>query len=307
VSQKVASAALVEALDGSGLYTEQRNLELFQQVPPELRLTEFSPRTLPDHPAFRWRLGCRPEWRGFDLGPLPEAMQRDFAYCLWRVVDSGLTINPPYWQLVSWFIHLAEDVRAAGRPPLRSLIDRSIAEWEHELIKERARRLGKMGWPKFGTGVFRRSYRHLVIAYDPREWWQHDAWSPRFDARIPLRDHEPGAARAGFDFTVIEQPWLRAALKWQLKTALDCNGRLRCDRTARARAGKWEGRHARSCSSLCHRSSGIDAACAQTIRTETHDLPGAACGFEPLSTCVTRQMAAKATPYTTLTSTLGRS
>ena len=56
MSQKVASAGLVEALDGSGLYTEQRNLELWQQVPPELRLTEFSPRTLPDHPAFRWRL-----------------------------------------------------------------------------------------------------------------------------------------------------------------------------------------------------------------------------------------------------------
>lgn len=55
----VASAALVEALDGSGLYTEERNLGLWQQVPAELRLTEFSPRTLPDHPAFRWRLGCR--------------------------------------------------------------------------------------------------------------------------------------------------------------------------------------------------------------------------------------------------------
>jgi integrase len=221
VSQKVASAALIEALDGSGLYTEQRNLELWQQVPPELRLTEFSPRTLPDHPAFRWRLGCRPEWRGFDLGPLPEPMQRDFAYCVWRVVDSGLTINPPYWQLVNWFIHLTEDVRAAGRPPLRSLIDRSVAEWEHELLKERAHRRGKLGWPKFGTGIVRRSYRHLLIAYDPREWWQHDAWSPRFDARIPLRDHEPAVARAGYDFTVIAQPWLREALKWQLKIALE--------------------------------------------------------------------------------------
>ena len=51
----VASAALVEALDGSGLYTEERNLALWQQVPAELRRTEFSPRTLPDHPAFRWR------------------------------------------------------------------------------------------------------------------------------------------------------------------------------------------------------------------------------------------------------------
>jgi integrase len=221
VSSKVASAALVEALDGSGLYTEQRNLELWQQVPPELRLTEFSPRTLPDHPAFRWRLGCQPEWRGFDLGPLPEPMQHDFAYCLWRVVDSGLTITGPYALLVNWFSYLAEDQRQAGQPPLRSLIDRSIPEWEHDLVMERARRRGKLGWPKFGTGIFRRSYRHLLIAYDPREWWQHDAWSPRFDARIPLRDHEPAAARAGFDFTVIEQAWLRNALKWQLKTALE--------------------------------------------------------------------------------------
>jgi integrase len=220
VSQ-VASAALVEALDGSGLYTEQRNLELWQQVPAELRLTEFSPRTLPDHPAFRWRLECRPEWRGFDLGPLPEPMQRDFAYCLWRVVDSGLTITAPYALLVNWFVYLAEDVRLAGRPPLRSLIDRSASQWEHELIKERARRRGKIGWPKFGPGLFRRSYRHLLIAYDPREWWQHDAWSPRFDARVPLRDHEPAVARAGYDFTVIEQSWLREALKWQLKIALE--------------------------------------------------------------------------------------
>ena len=221
MSQKVASAGLVEALDGSGLYSDERNLELWQQVPPELRLTEFSPRTLADHPAFRWRLGCRPEWRGFDLGPLPEPMQRDFAYCLWRVVDSGLTITAPYMLLVNWFIYLADDLHRAGRPPLRSLIDRSISEWEHELIKERARRRGKFGWPKFGTAVFRRSYRHLLIAYDPREWWQHDAWSPRFDARIPLREHEPAVARAGYDFTVIEQPWLREALKWQLKTALE--------------------------------------------------------------------------------------
>ncbi|HET6864937.1 MAG TPA: tyrosine-type recombinase/integrase [Solirubrobacteraceae bacterium] len=221
MSQKVASAALVDALDGSGLYTEPRNLALWQQVPAELRLTEFSPCTLPDHPAFRWRLGCRPEWRGFDLGPLPEPMQRDFAYCLWRVIDSGLTITAPYARLVNWLIRLAEDLRLAGRPPLRSLIDRPASDWEHELVKERARRNGKLGWPHWGAGIFRRCYRHLLIAYDPREWWQHDAWSPRFDARIPLRDHEPAVARAGYDFTVIEQRWLRAALKWQLKTALE--------------------------------------------------------------------------------------
>ena len=221
MSQKVASAALVQALDGSGLYTPERNLAIFEQVPPELRLTEFSSRTLPDHPAFHWRLEGRATWRGFDLGLLPEPMQRDFAYCLWRVIDSGLQITAPYGHLIKWFIRLVDETRGAGRPPLRSLIDSSVSDWERELVRERARRTGTLGWTKSGPGIFRRCYRHLIIAYDPREWWQHDAWSPRFDARIPLREHEPAVARAGYDFTVVEQRWLREALKWQLKTALE--------------------------------------------------------------------------------------
>ena len=136
-------------------------------------------------------------------------------------IDSGLQITAPYGQLIKWFIRLAEETRGAGRPPLRSLIDSSVSDWERELVRERARRTGKLGWTKSGPGIFRRCYRHLLIAYDPREWWQHDAWSPRFDARIPLREHEPAVARAGYDFMVIEQRWLREALKWQLKTALE--------------------------------------------------------------------------------------
>jgi integrase len=223
---RVASAALIASLDGSGLYTMERNQAIYEQVPAELRLTEFSPRTLPDHPAFHWRLEGRATWRGFDLSALPEPMQRDFTYCLWRVIDAGLTVIAPYGQLIKWFIRLAEETRAAGRPPLRSLIDRSASDWERELVRERARRTGKIGWTACGPGAFRRCYRHLMIAYDPREWWQHDAWSPRFDARIPLREHEPSTARAGFDLLVIEQPWLREALKWQLKTALE-TGQLR--------------------------------------------------------------------------------
>jgi hypothetical protein len=48
----VASDKLIATIDGSGLYSEERNLWLWEQVPEELRLTEFSYRTLPDHPAF---------------------------------------------------------------------------------------------------------------------------------------------------------------------------------------------------------------------------------------------------------------
>ena len=77
------------------------------------------------------------------------------------------------------------------------------------------------GWTSYGTGIFRRCYRHLLIAYDPREWWQHDAWSPSSTRGSRCAKHEPSRARAGYDFLVIEQPWLREARKWQLKTALE--------------------------------------------------------------------------------------
>lgn len=89
----IASDRLAAALDGSGLYSEERNWWLWQQVPSELRLVEFSHRTLPGHPAFHWRLEGHPQWRGFDLFSLPEPMQRELAYCVWQVIESGLTIN----------------------------------------------------------------------------------------------------------------------------------------------------------------------------------------------------------------------
>jgi integrase len=231
----VASDRLAAHLDATGLYTEERNWWLWEQVPEELRLVEFSHRTLPAHPAFRWRLKGVGSWRGFDLFSLPEPMQREFAYCFWQVIESGLTINTNYSQLAWWLIILAEDHRVAKRPPMRSLVDRSCAEWERELVKARTRRTGKLGWTVNGHATLRRCYRHLVIAYDPREWWQHDIWSPRFDARIPMRAHEPNRARSGYDFLAIEQPWLREAAKWYLKVALE-TGLLRWS-TVRQRLG----------------------------------------------------------------------
>jgi integrase len=231
----VANDRVAAALDASGLYTEERNRWLWEQIPEELRLVEFSPRTLPDHPAFRWKLTGVGSWRGFDLYTLPEPMQREFAYCFWQIIESGLTINPNYSQLAWWLIILGQDYHAAKKRPIRSLVDRSCAEWERELVKTRTKRTGKLGWTVNGHATVRRCYRHLVIAYDPREWWQHDIWSPKFDARIPIRTHEPNRARAGYDFLAIEQQWLREAAKWQLKISLE-TGLLRWP-TIRQRLG----------------------------------------------------------------------
>ncbi|MGE5635615.1 MAG: hypothetical protein ACM3UV_01555, partial [Nocardioidaceae bacterium] len=105
-----------------------------------------------------WRLEGHPQWRGFDLFSLPEPMQRELAYCVWQVIESGLTINTNYSQLVWWLIMLDEDYRAAKRPPLRSLIDLSLADWERELVKARTRRTGKLGWTSNGPATLRRCY-----------------------------------------------------------------------------------------------------------------------------------------------------
>jgi integrase len=219
----VASDRLIATLDGSGLYTEERNLWLWEQVPEELRLVEFSPRTLPDHPAFRWKLKTRGSWRGFDLYTLPEPMRRELAYCFWQIIESGLTITNYYGQLVWWLIMLDEDYRAGGRRRLRSFMDLPLARWERELAKARTRRTGKLHheWVANGPATLRRCYRHLVVVYDPRDWWQHDVWSPKFDARIPTRTHEPNRARSGYDFLAIDQPWLRQGAKWYMKVALE--------------------------------------------------------------------------------------
>ena len=58
-------------------------------------------------------------------------------------------------------------------------------------------------------------------------------WSPRYDPRIPLREHEPTRANAGYDFLAVTQPWLRDGVKWYLKIALE-TGQLRWS-TIRAR------------------------------------------------------------------------
>jgi hypothetical protein len=143
-------------------------------------------------------------------------MQRELAYCFWQIIESGLTINLNYSQMVWWLIMLDDDYRATKRPRLCSFMDMPLARWERELTKARTRRTGKLQrmWTSNGPATLRRCYRYLVVAYDPRESWQHDVWSPKFDARIPTRAHEPNRAMSGYDFLAVEQPWLWQGAKW---------------------------------------------------------------------------------------------
>ena len=221
----IASPAQLDELDGRGLYDADRNLELWEQVPAELRLAHYTPQSLPAHPAFQWR-SEHPQWLEVDLRPLPEPMARELAYTFWRLVEQGLQINANYRQLVWRLGQMLDDRRTAGRPAVRSLMELSLREWKREWRLSRARRKGRLALAVNQWAAMRRCYQHLALAYDPREWWEHDLWSPKLDRRIPLRDHEPVRMNAGYDFLAIAQPWLREALKWHCKIKLD-TGALR--------------------------------------------------------------------------------
>ena len=244
----IGSAAALDALDGGALFSMERNLELFAQVPEELRLDLFSPEALPVHPAFQWRLE-HPYHREVDLRRLPEPMRRELCFAFWRIIEQGLRISDHYAGMTRSLELILIDRAAAGRPQPVSLMELSLREWEREWRLARARlgkivarvhgratrtrRSGKLALSPAPAGALRRCYRQLLIAYDPREWWQHDLWAPKIDPRIPLRRHEPSRASSGYDFLAVAQPWLREALKWHCRIGLE-TGSLRWS-TVRAR------------------------------------------------------------------------
>jgi Phage integrase family len=260
-----SSAAALDQLDGDGVFSMERNLELWAQVPEELRLECYTPEALPAHPAFGWRLEY-PYHREVDVRQLPEPMRRELCFAFWRIIEQGLRITDFYAHMARSLELILIERRAAGRPLPRSLMDQSLHDWEREwrLVRARrgpviarvegraarTRRTGKLALATNPASSLRRCYRHLVIAYDPRDWWEHDLWAPKFDPRIPLRPHEPSRANSGYDFLAISQPWLREALKWHSKVCLE-TGALRWT-TIRSRL------HALKCFSEFLERRGVD-------------------------------------------------
>jgi site-specific recombinase XerD len=244
----IASAAVLDRLGGASVYSEQRNRELWAQVPDELRLDCYTPELLPAHPAFRWRF-ANPFHREVDLRPLPAPMRRELCFAFWRIIEQGLLISDFYAHMTRSLELILIDRRAAARPLPCSLMELSLADWEREwrLVRARrgpviarvegratrTRRSGKLALASNPSGCLRRCYQHLAIAYDPRDWWEHDLWAPKFDPRIPLRRHEPSRANSGYDFLRVSQRWLREGLKWHSKICLE-TGALRWT-TIRAR------------------------------------------------------------------------
>jgi len=193
---------------------------LWATVPPLMRLTCFSPATVPAQYAGAF---CQDgTWRaGIDLSTLPEPMRREVAWCVFRIIELGGKIPTPG---LSMLVHrLGEVLADRGDRASTSLLGLSGRDWCQQIQHAVHRRAGRLPAPttmRTIRGLLTRMLRLLATALDTGPWWQREAWNPVEDSRIPLREHEP-MGRYTVRFDAIATGWLRRGAQWHCKIGLD--------------------------------------------------------------------------------------
>ena len=207
-------------IGAAGGYRPEVLQALWESVPTGMRLTCFSPVTVPRE--YRGGLG---EKRGrstaLDLSAVPEPIRTELAWCVFRIIDQGGRVDIGHMRmLVSRLLDVISDLGPGGPT---SLIGLSVRDWEHQMARSRQRRAGALPAPGTARDLsqqLRRCYRLLSVAYDPRPWWQLEVWDPSIDSRIPQRLHEPHGRLACY-FDRIATGWLRRGLQWSCKVGLE--------------------------------------------------------------------------------------
>jgi integrase len=218
----VTAAALdPDFLDAAaGACDPARLAELWQSMPADMRTSRFALGTFPDR--YRGALtGSGSRRAGVDLSALPQMMQREIAWCVFRIAERGGVVRAG--EMSALARRLAEAIADAGPDAPASLLAWPASRWLREVALSVARRSGKLPSPGAMRHVreqLNRCCRQLWAGYDTRPWWQREFWDPTEDARIPLRPHEPLGTQTVY-FRRISVPWLRQAAQWHFKTALE--------------------------------------------------------------------------------------
>jgi integrase len=204
---------------------------LLQSVSPA---TEHAPvRLLSDLPA---------EWRGEVIGPgidtweratvagsptplrlngLPARIRTELAWMAhWQFREGSKVTASEYNQIAQM---LRQDI-AGSKLRIDSLLDVDLKVFVPLFRGWFESRYGRLPSPD-ATAYMRRAFSGyprsaLASRMNDGPWWVLDAWIPRCDPRIPLRDREPRRSencRPG----QAQIPWMRDVIKWHLGTALE--------------------------------------------------------------------------------------
>ena len=192
---------------------------LWEAIPASMRLAYFSAGTVPEE--YRGGLAHqRGRSAGIDLSPLPEAIRRELAWCVFRIIAQGGKVDVTHMRaLVRRLGEVISDLGPAAPASLTGLAPR---DWQQQFALAVRRRTGTLPAPGSVSDVCQqltRCWRLLAAAYDVRPWWQREVWSPAADPRIPQRVHEP--RRHAANFGQITAGWLRLGMQWHCKVGLE--------------------------------------------------------------------------------------
>ncbi len=208
-------AGLLRAVSAHARADAEAGAVLLGDLPPAWRGPVIGP-AIAQWPALTGRRRPTP----IDLSALAERLGAELAWMArWQVSD-GVKID------VSSFNQIASALawaKAKGRPVPDTLTAIDLGEFAAVYTAWTLARTGRLR-----TDAFDRR-RRAVLGYPrlalqarlhPGPWWRLDAWLPRCDPRIPLREREPLGASGSWPGS-IETPWLRGAVKWCLGTQLE--------------------------------------------------------------------------------------
>ncbi len=229
-----AGLMLLDAAVGS--YRAERLDALWDAVPADMRMTRFTVAAFPDR--YRGAFTEAGQRRaGLDLSLLPGIPRRELAWCVFRIIERGGIVCAG--AMTALTRRMAEVIEDAGHQAPVSLLTWPASRWLQEIALAAHRRTGTLPSPATMRHVRQtllRCYRQLWAGYDTRSWWQREYWDPTEDQRIPLRPHEPLGTKTVY-FHRIGTPWLRRAVQWQCKVALE-TGSL-CWSTVHVRIGAF--------------------------------------------------------------------
>ncbi|WP_218714150.1 site-specific integrase [Arthrobacter sp. BF1] len=203
-------------------YSTTINAGLLENVPPGLRLLHYTRTTVPvEHlGAFAF---YHPKIGPFHLDGLPEPMQREMMFVIWRIIELGGRVPcAPLSLLMRELAETTQRLKTAGQP-FESLVGRIPAQWKSELTRTWARRTGAFPNPQtYRTYVspLDRACKLLWFAYDTSAWWQREVWDLTMDPRIPRRAQEP-CGQKSIHWYPLEPSWLRAGAMYYLKSLME--------------------------------------------------------------------------------------